>query len=711
MKHFRIVTLLAFLAAIRLAAAPRGVEILWDKFGVPHIYAQNMEGLFFGYGYAQMQSHGDLVLKLYGESRGRAAEYWGEKGGGPVLFGSGSNLENDRWVRLNGAPERADQWLAQQSPEYQRCFAAFAEGMNTYAERHPEKLDPARRKVLPIRPVDSLLHVHKIVHFGYLSGMRTVESAAKALSGDAGAGAAGESNAWAIAPSRTAAGHTLLLMNPHLPWGDWSTYYEAQLVAPGIGLYGSSQIGFPMLRFVFSDFLGFTQTVNSIDASDLYRLTLSPDGQGYVYDGAVRPFEQSEQTLRILQADGSFREERLVVRKSVHGPVVWDKGGVTLAVRTAGLDRPFMIEQYWKMALARSFPEYETQLKRLQVPTFNITYADRDGHIMCSYNGTLPKRATGDAKYWAGVIPGDTSATLWTEVHPYEDLPKVVDPMSGWVQNTNNPPWIGTFPGLLDPAKYPASIGGGQLSLRTMNSLRMLHDTPSMTFDELVAKKHSTHFELADRVLDDLLATAEKTGSDEAKRAAAVLKAWDRRCDNESRGALLFEAFAGKFMGPAFLSMKNFAVAPDWHQPLTTPRGLKDAALAVKMLEDAAAETIKRYGALDAPWGEFRRFQIGATDLPGNGGDGNLGVFRVTRYAPVAKGSPKQKATFGDTFAALVEFGTPVRAQVLTSYGNSSQPGSPHNEDQLPLLSQERMRPALIRRADVEANLESRDAF
>ena len=700
---FAALAVLAVCAGRPLSAAPRGVEILWDKYGIGHVYAQKLEGLFFGYGYVQMQSHGNLILKLYGESRGRAAEYWGEKSDA----GATANLENDRWVRLNEAPERADRWLAQQTPEYQRCFAAFADGMNTYAERHPDALDPARQKVLPIRPVDSLLHVHRIVHFGYLSSMRGVEAAVKS----GGAPSGGESNAWAIAPARSASGKTLLLMNPHLPWSDWSIYYEAHLVAPGINLYGSSQVGFPMLRFVFSDVLGFTQTVNSIDASDLYKLTLSADGEGYVFDGQVKSFEKSTQAIKILQPDGAFREEPLVIRKSVHGPVVWNQDGVTIAIRTAGLDRPFLIEQYWKMALARSFAEYEAQLKRLQVPTFNITYADRDGHIMYLYNGTLPKRASGDADYWAGIVPGDTSATLWTEIHPYADLPKLIDPPSGWVQNTNNPPWIGTFPGTLDPAAYPASIGGTTLAFRTMASLRMLHDDPSVTFDELLTYKHSTHLELADRIVDDLVAAAAAQGTERAKAAAIVLKAWDRRADSGSRGALLFETFAMKFMGPALADRKGFAVRGDWKQPFTTPRGLKDPAAAVAQLDAAAEETIKRYGSLDAPWGEFRRFQIGATDLPANGADGNLGAFRVMRYVPVAKGSSKQKAFFGDTIVLAVEFSNPVHAMALTSYGNSSQPGSPHNADQLSLLNQQKLRPAFLSRADVEANLESRDQF
>src|SRR5882724_1431154 len=111
--------LLALTASFAVAA-PRGVEILWDKFGVAHVYAPDAEGLFFGYGYAQMQSHGNLVLKLYGESRGRAAEYWGEKSPDPVILNGTDNLENDRWVQLNEAPERAARWFDLQTPEYKK---------------------------------------------------------------------------------------------------------------------------------------------------------------------------------------------------------------------------------------------------------------------------------------------------------------------------------------------------------------------------------------------------------------------------------------------------------------------------------------------------------------------------------------------------------------------------------------------------------------
>lgn len=667
----------------------RGVTIRWDEFGVPHVEAKDMEGLFFGYGYAQLASHGDLVLKLYGESRGRAAEYWGPRSEKPELFDGTDNLANDRWVQLNEAPERAAAWLTQQSPEFQRYFAAFADGMNAFADGHPDALTAESRKVLPVQPVDSLLHVHRIVHFAYLSSMRRVESAVKERAAEP---EPRESNAWAIAPSRTRDGNTMLLMNPHLPFADWYTYYEAHLSAPGINLYGASQIGFPMLRFVFSDFLGFTQTVNGIDASDLYELTLSADGSGYVFDGETRAFESETKALLILQPDGSFDEEELLIRKSVHGPVVWDEDGLTLAIRTAALDRPYLIEQYWKMALARSFDEYKEQLDRLQVPTFNITYADRDGHIQYQYNGTLPKRASGDDKFWSGIVPGDTSETLWTEVHEYAELPRVEDPASGWVQNTNNPPWAGTYPDFLDPADYPPYVAGTDLSFRTLGSLRMLAEGDRFDFESVRALKHSTHLESADRVLPGLSEAVSASDSSLAKEAMVVLEAWDRSTEIRSRGALLYELFAKRFLAANFRSTENFAVAADWRKPFATPMGVKDAAAAVAMLEEAAEEALETFGELDAPWGEYRRFVLDDVDLPAAGADGNIGSFRVFRYVEKEKGSPTRKVSFGETFVALVEFSDPVRAEVLMSYGNSSNPESPHLTDQLPHLSESRLR-------------------
>jgi acyl-homoserine-lactone acylase len=692
-----------FLIHTALATPPqKGTEILWDKFGVAHVYAQSTQDLFYGYGWAQAQSHGDLLLHLYGESRGRAAEYFGP-----------AYLAADEWVWTNSVPERSAKWLQQQTPEFRSYMAAFAKGINDYAARHPEALSEEARRVLPITALDPIQHTHRIVHFTYMGSQRLANAAsAPAIAGlpltlQDTPEAAG-SNGWAIAPAHTAAGKTLLLGNPHLAWGGWQTYYEIQLTAPGIDLYGASQVGFPVLRFVFSKYLGFNQTVNSIDGVDLYRIQTKDDG--YVLDGKLLPFEKESRELKIRQPDGTFTTKTFPIVRTVHGPVIRRDNGAPIAMRVAALDRPFMLEQYWQMETAHDFAGFQKALSRLQVPCFNVLYGDRDGHIEYLYNGTVPRRSKGDLAFWAGVVPGDTSETLWNDYLTYDELPKVIDPPSGYVQNTNDPPWNAAWPDSLDPTKYPPYIAPATSSFRAERSLRMLYEDKKITYDKFIEYKHSTHAELADRILPDLLDAAAQFGTPLAQQAAQVLKAWDREAEAASRGAVLFHAWATRFMGgPLMANQTGFATPYNLKSPLTTPRGLKDPKKAAAQLDDAAQEMQKEFGALDVPWGHVMRYKLAGLDLPANGGFGNLGIFRVITFGPLQNKTRSQ--THGETYIAAVEFGEPMRAKVLMTYGNSSQPGSPHQTDQLPLLVRKELRTAWLTKAEVQANLATRENF
>lgn len=225
-------SLLPFLAIAASVAPDVGAqEILWDRYGVPHIRGESLEEVAWAFGWAQAESHGSLLLRLYGQARGRAAEYWGQ-----------DFVESDRWVRVNRIPDRAREWLAQAEPEERVVIERFAAGINAYAEQHPDALDPAMRRVLPATPEDVLAHAQRVVHFTFVASPELVAQAQRALRGDAdgegespadadpdGARRLLGSNAWAVAPARTADGNALLLINPHLPWGDLFTWYEAQI--------------------------------------------------------------------------------------------------------------------------------------------------------------------------------------------------------------------------------------------------------------------------------------------------------------------------------------------------------------------------------------------------------------------------------------------------------------------------------------------------
>ena len=116
----------------------------------------------------------------------------------------------------------------------------------------------------------------------------------------------------------------------------------------------------------------------------------------------------------------------------------------------------------------------------------------------------------------------------------------MINPASGWLQNANEPPWMTTFPKAIDRADYAPYVSDHYMHERPQRAVKMLMDKPLLTLDDVIARKFSNRVELADRMLDDLIAAAEDHGSEVARNAADVLRRWDRQTNADSRGALLF---------------------------------------------------------------------------------------------------------------------------------------------------------------------------
>ncbi len=688
MRHpLRTVALLCALSACRSSSPVNGeTEILWDTWGVPHIYAPNDAQAFKAYGYAQMQAHGDLLLKLYGEARGRSAEYWGE-----------SRLPTDRFVRTMGIPARADLWYGGLSSTTRANVDAFVEGVNLYATRHPDQIADSMKVVLPVTATDVIAHGQRIINFLFMFfGQADLPPT---MNNNVAPG----SNMWAISAKRSASGHPMLIGNPHLAWRDLYLFFEANVVTPDRNFTGVTLVGVPTPAIGFNEFVGWSHTVNTQDGVDVFALT--PKGTGYLVDGAEKPYRVHREVMRVKEASG-MRDDTLVVRESEFGPVFRDDSTGTFAVRVAGLFDPGAIEQWWAMGGAKSMASFESIVRQLHVPFFNVMAASRDGHIYYFFGGRTPKRAGGDFAHWSSPVPGDSSSRAWSTYLDYDELPHVMDPPSGWLQNANDPPWTVTWPLVFSPDSFAPYVAPRVMGFRPQRSALMQLADSSVTFDELVADKHSTHMALADRVLPELLTAARATGDADARKGADVLEQWDREANADSRGAVLFVAWVQEWMRTA----KGSPFQHPWRldSALTTPNGLADARAAAKALGEAARATVRDHGALDVPYGDVYRIRYAGKDLPGNGGPGDpFGIFRVAYYAPDKDGTSSVVA--GDTYYQVVEFSVPVRAKVLTAYGNATQPGSKHIGDQLELFAKKEMRDAWRTRAEVEAHLESRD--
>ena len=689
MRYRLLATLVLTASSLRAQQRQVGAEILWDTYGVPHIFAKDRNALAYGFGWAQMENHADLMLRLAAQARGTAAELLG-----------GDYAEEDRWVWTLDLYNTAQRAFDAQPADMKAHLVAFTDGINAYAKANPTLIGDSVRAVLPVKPVDILAHLNRVLYAFFLA------SPARARD-DTRAWQQRGSNAWAVAPKRSASGHTLFLQNPHLPWADAFTWIEAQYVAPGVNLSGAALVLAPVLEIAFNDNLAWTHTVNTQDGQDLFELTLS--GDGYLFDGAVRPFETTSHVVRVKQPDGTLRDDTVRVRRSVHGPIVAEKPGKAVAMSLVGLHGPALagaVPQWWDMGRAKNFTEFLAAIRPNQISGQNITYGDRDGHIMVFYGGNSPVHGMGNRQLWAGIVRGDTSATLWNSLHSFDELPKTVDPPSGWVQNANDPPWWATFPVQVKPSDYPSYIASRVMAFRPQQSAKLLDSDSSITWDEFLRYKNSTRMEMADRLLDDLIPAA-KSAANGAGDAAGILERWDRSADNDSRGAVLFTQWWSEYTR-RMRGRSPYAVPWNEDAPRTTPDGLADAAVAVAALAAAADTVAARYGSADVAWGAVNRLRRDGVDLPGNGAEGTYGVFRVMGFS---KRDPdgKNAATGGTSYVAAIEFGSPVRAVSLIGYGNASRIGSKHRTDQLGLFSRKEFKPVWRDRRDIEKHLEKRE--
>ncbi|WP_107667344.1 penicillin acylase family protein [Cyanothece sp. BG0011] len=685
-----LITLLVILFSFNFSTmSQNSTEILWDTWGVPHIYASNNMSLFKAFGWSQTKSHGNLLLKLYGQARGKAAEYWGI-----------NYLESDQYVRTMGIPKRAEQWYEQQSPEMRSYLDSFAQGINDYIQQHPEEIEADLKQVLPITGTDILAHFQRVIYFHFLTKPQDIK-ALQNLPSQAG------SNAWAIAPKKALNNNSILLANPHLPWSDFYLWYEAHLTAPNLNLYGATLVGMPVLSIAFNDNLGWTLTVNPIDNTDIYQLKLQEEN--YQFNGELKPLKQEIETIKIRQPNGSFTELQIGIKQSIHGVIIEQQKNIGYALRVAGLDRPGSLEQLWNMGKAQNLNQFETSLQQLQLPLFNVIYADKQDNIMYVFNGLIPIRSQGNWENWGGIISGNTSETLWENYHEYEQLPRVINPENGWLQNTNDPPWTSTNPPLLNPEDFPPYfapkyLGQAPNVLRSQRSIELLTQSDQLSLEDIINNKFSSKLLISDRLLDILISTTKALANPIGIEAAEVLEKWDRQTNPDSRGAVLFMLWA------TTLESKGLFSKP-WNPetPLDTPTGLADINTAVAVLEGIAAQVQLLYGSLDVPWGDVVRMRVGEQDVAARGAPGKLGSFQVLEIQ--AAQDKTFQVVFGDSFMMAVEFSDPIEAQGLTVYGNATQPHSPHRGDQLSLYQQGKMRPIWRDRSMVEQHLELKETW
>ena len=353
-------------------------------------------------------------------------------------------------------------------------------------------------------------------------------------------------------------------------------------------------------------------------------------------------------------------------------------------------------------------------MDRNMVPTSNFTYADSAGNIMYLWNARIAERPDDGTDYGLDVPAGD-GRYVWKRMIKPARLPRLLNPVGGYIQNCNNGPWYTSLKNPLESGKYPGYLEEErELALRPQAALEMLNGDETFSLEDVVRLKYNTKMLLADRVKPALVRAIRESGelSDDMRRGLAVIEAWDNHVSAASRGAVLFQRFWDTY---SQANAKPFGVPWEPQQPASTPSGLSDPALALRHFEDAVRWTRQRYGSEEVAWGEVHRFRFGSLDLPADGANGTYGLFRVLRFTETADGKRvagqvqenELPVGFGDAWVIAVQFSRPVKAMSVLAYGQTTRSASKHSGDQIRLFADHQLRPVWFTEAEIKAHLES----
>jgi penicillin amidase len=547
------------------------VEVLRDRWGVPHIYASDRHDLFFAQGYVIAWERLFQVELLTRIGLGTLSE----------LF-SDLTLPIDRFVRTVGW-NRIGRRLGERYDDLSReMAAAFVTGVHAAAEAMPTK--PVEYHVLnaePTLPMPEEANVagaagavvlawslsrnwdHELLRAEIAErlGPEAVRELFPDLDTEASVAVAGKrggpdplsllreailpasgqgSNNWVVTGSRTESGSPLLANDPHLAVAFPSVWFECHLSAPGIDVAGVTLPFSPGIIIGHNDRIawGFTNTEG--DVQDLYLERLSEDGTAAEHNGAWEPLTVHREEIFVRGRD---EPEVLEVRESRHGPLldsymvgiadpVVITGGIkrTYALRWVASEETVMPSTVYRLSTARNWEEFREALRGWHCPGQNAVYADVDGNIGYQLTGQYPIRRGSDGSV---PVPGWTDEYEWEGWIPYEELPWAYNPDEGFLCTANNK--------VHDDA-YPHNLGKDFLPPFRVRRIAQLLTERERHTPETFARIQTDTVSLAAAAIVPFLAAIEPT-DERQKEAVALLAEWDHNLRADSAAAGLYEVW------------------------------------------------------------------------------------------------------------------------------------------------------------------------
>ncbi|WP_394760901.1 penicillin acylase family protein [Phenylobacterium sp.] len=673
------------------AAAPRAnlkaqaarVSIVRDDWGIAHIHGHTDADAVFGMIYAQAEDDFNRVEMNYVTALGRSAETEGQ-----------AAIWKDLRQKLIVDPVDLKAKYGQSPAWLKALMVSWADGLNYYLATHPKVSPKVIRHFEPWMalsftegsigpdiekaPLEGIEAFYGKVQTAALTDDETLKF--KEPSG---------SNGIVIGPKLTKDGHALLLINPHT-----SFFFRAEQQVSsdrGLNAYGASTWGQFFVYQGFNEHAGWMHTTTAADTVDEFAETIvKKDGKlFYRYGAALRPVTVATIDVPYRTAGGGMAHKVFTTYRTHHGPIVAEEGGKWIAM--ALMSRPVA-------ALEQSFGRTKTtdlagflKVAALAANSSNNTlFADSKGETALLLPQFMPKR---DGRFdYTRPVDGADPATDWQGVTAFADMPKVLNPASGWTFNSNDGPWWAAGADSPRRADYPRYMDQVGENPRTPHAVKVLSAAHGLTLQGLIDVDFDPWLPAFERMIPGLVAAYDAAPAGDPLKSKlaepiATLRAWDDRWSADSVATSVAVGWGEALWAKVAPAAKAAG--------LNTYDYMATRATAAERL-DALAEATDRlstdFGTWKTPWGQINRFQRIDDEITQHFDDakpsipipfasaqwGSLASFGAKRYPDTRK----YYGSSGNSFVAVVEFGPRVHARAVSAGGESGDPASKHFNDQ-----------------------------
>lgn len=552
--------------ALSLPGLRSKVEVIRDRWGVPHIFARNNHDLFFALGFIHAQDRLWQMEFSRRLVRGTLSEILGKEA-----------VATDRFMRRIGLWRSATSQIVKASRRTKTALAAYGKGINAYLSITPRWRFPIEFILLRFKPkpwsvVDSaalgkligwvlspnwdseIVRLRLIKELGPeimhqieprypYDGIVTIPPGAS-CSGPLNnflkeyrelnnyISQCGASNVWAVGGKKSASSKPLLACDPHLPSSMPSFWYEVHLLSPRVNAIGASVPGLPVVILGHNSRIAWGISAGLVDQKDVYIEQLNPGNQNqYLYEGTWRDAEHLTECINVRGMSDPIYEDILVTH---HGPVIsplLENESHVLSVRSVEIESLGLLESGYGIMTANNWGEFRRALSRWSSPSMNFIYADTEGNIGYQLAGFVPVRGERSS-----ILPsfGWEEKNEWSGFIPFDNLPSALNPKTNFFASANN------MVSCISP--YGQIFGEWADPYRASRIVDLLKAKEVFSFEDF-RKMHCDTFSIpADKIIPYV---AQVDFQDkEMKKIADTLIYWDCRVEAKSVEASIFEVFA-----------------------------------------------------------------------------------------------------------------------------------------------------------------------